>query len=103
MAEPGKSTRDRGKKPNPGPNCPLIGRMPAAARLTREEPARSHRVPHRESAGTRQPADILAGLPEHVMDELVDDLAEAVVAILLSQAASDASEKDDASGDLREI
>ncbi len=103
MAKPGQNTRDRGKQPNPGPNCPLIGRMPATARLVGEEPARSHRVPHRERAGTRQPADILAGLPEHVMDELVDDLAEAVVAILLSQAASDASEKDDASGDLREI
>jgi len=35
------------------------------------------------------------------MDELVSDLADAVVAILLSQAATDADEKDDASGDLR--
>ncbi len=103
MPEPGKSTRDRGKKPNPGANCPLIGRMPAAARLTREEPARSHRLPHRESAGTRQPADILAGLPADVMDELVDDLADAVVATLLSQGTTDPGKEDDASGDLRTI
>ncbi len=103
MAEPGQNTRDRGTQPNSGPNCPLIGRMPAAARLAGDESRQSCRSPRGSSTNTRQPADILAGLPADVMDELVDDLAEAVVAILLSQAASDASEKDDASGDLREI
>jgi hypothetical protein len=46
---------------------------------------------------------ILAGLPAHVMDELVEDMAEAVVAMLLSQAAPDADEEDHASGDLRTI
>ena len=51
----------------------------------------------------RSPETILAGLPAHVMDELVDDLAEAVVAILLSQAATEPGEEDDASGDLRKI
>jgi hypothetical protein len=35
------------------------------------------------------------------MDELVGDLAEAVVAMLLSQEASASDEGDDASGDLR--
>lgn len=54
-------------------------------------------------ADRRRPEEILAGLPEHVMDELVADLAEAVVAMLLSQAASDADDEDHASGDLREI
>ena len=34
------------------------------------------------------------------MDELVDDMAEAVVAILLSQAAAETDEEDDASGSL---
>jgi hypothetical protein len=34
------------------------------------------------------------------MDELVDDLAEAVVAMLLSQAAAQPDEGDDASSDL---
>jgi hypothetical protein len=48
----------------------------------------------------RQLGDILAGLPAHVMDELVSDLAEAVVAILLSQAAAEADEGDDESGGL---
>jgi len=52
-------------------------------------------------ANTRRSEAIFAGLPAQVMDELVSDLADAVVAILLSQAATDADEKDDASGDLR--
>ena len=43
---------------------------------------------------------ILAGLPAPVMDELVDDLAEAVVAMLLSQAAAQPDEEDNASSDL---
>jgi len=34
------------------------------------------------------------------MDELVSDLAEAVVAVLLSQAATEADEGDDESGGL---
>jgi len=46
---------------------------------------------------------IVAGLPAHVMDELVQDLAEAVVAMLQSQAAAQSDEHDDASGNLREI
>ena len=52
---------------------------------------------------TRRSADTLAGLPAPVMDELVDDLAEAVVAMLLSQAAAETDEEDDASSDLRKI
>jgi hypothetical protein len=35
------------------------------------------------------------------MDELVEDLAEAVLAILLSQAATEPDEDDDESSDLR--
>jgi hypothetical protein len=55
----------------------------------------------KNSVSIRQAEAILAGLPAPVMDELVEDLAEAVAAILLSQAATDADEKDDASGSLR--
>ena len=51
----------------------------------------------------RRTDDLLAGLPAHVMDELVDDMAEAVVAMLLSQAAAQPHEEDDASGDLRQV
>ena len=101
MPELGQSTMSGGKKAKPGPNCPLVGRMPAETRVAGDDPARSRRLPHRKSANTRHPAAILAGLPAHVMDELVEDMADAVVAILLSQAATDADEKDDASGDLR--
>jgi hypothetical protein len=36
------------------------------------------------------------------MDELVEDMAEAVVSMLLSQAARP-DDEDDASGDLREV
>ena len=49
----------------------------------------------------RAPADILTGLPAPVMDELVEDMAEAVVAMLLNQAAAKPGEEDDASSDLR--
>jgi hypothetical protein len=55
------------------------------------------------SARTRQIGGTLAGLPGHVMDELVEDMAEAVVAMLLSQAADEPDEEDDASSDLREV
>jgi hypothetical protein len=47
--------------------------------------------------------DILAGLPAHLMDELVEDMAEGVVAMLLSQAAAEPDDEDDASSDLRQI
>ncbi|MGD0112246.1 MAG: hypothetical protein ABSD48_10295 [Armatimonadota bacterium] len=46
---------------------------------------------------------ILAGLPADAIDSCVDDMAEAVVAILLTEAPTRADESDDASGDLREI
>lgn len=57
----------------------------------------------RSISSTRQPAVILAGLPAHVMDELVDDLAEAVVAMLLSQAAMEPGEDDDEGSNLRQV
>ncbi len=37
------------------------------------------------------------------MDELVDDMADAVVAMLLKHAATQTDEEDDASGNLRKI
>jgi hypothetical protein len=37
------------------------------------------------------------------MDELVDDLAEAVVAMLLSQAAMEPGEDDDEGSNLRQV
>jgi hypothetical protein len=37
------------------------------------------------------------------MDELVEDMAEAVVAMLLSQTAIESDEDEHASGDLRKI
>jgi hypothetical protein len=64
-----------GKQAEPSPNCP----------------------------NTRHTANTLAGLPAHLMDELVEDLAEAVVAMLLSQATAEPDEEDDASSDLRKI
>ena len=56
-----------------------------------------------KAAFMRSPEAILTGLPADVMDELVEDMAEAVVAMLLSQAAAEPDDSDDASGDLREI
>jgi len=56
-----------------------------------------------KDAFVRSPETILAGLPAHVMDELVEDMAEAVATILLSQATAEPDEDDDASGDLRTI
>ena len=101
MPELGQSTMRGGKKAKPGPNCLLVERTPADTRVAGEGPARSRRLPHRKSARTRQPVDVLAGLPAHVMDELVEDLAEAVVAILLSQGTTEPDEDEHASGDLR--
>ena len=52
----------------------------------------------------REPEPVLAGLPDEVMDGLVEDLAEAVVAMLLHQQATESDESDDAeSRDLREV
>jgi hypothetical protein len=50
----------------------------------------------------RQPSDILALLPAPVMDSLVEDLAEAVVAILLHPKTASVNEKDESSN-LRKI
>lgn len=51
----------------------------------------------------RQIEAVVAGLPAQVMDECADDLAEAVVAMLLGAAASEGGQGQDASGDLRKI
>ena len=56
-----------------------------------------------KDAFVRSPETILAGLPAHVMDELVEDLAEAVVAMLLSQTAIESDEDEHASSDLRKV
>ena len=50
----------------------------------------------------RRAEAIVAGLPAHVMDELVEDLAGAVLA-MLSEAATEADGCDEESGDLRQI
>ena len=46
---------------------------------------------------------ILAGLPAGVMDELVDDMADAVVAVLLRQAAGETGDDADESSHLRQV
>ena len=46
---------------------------------------------------------ILAGLPAHVMDSCVDDMADAVVAMLLKQVASEMDDDADESSHLRQI
>ena len=54
-------------------------------------------------ANTRRSEAIFAGLPAQVMDELVSDLAEAVVAILLDRESAETSDSDDESSHLRQI
>jgi len=54
---------------------------------------------HRDRGGQR-PRPHLPGLPAHVMDECVEDLAEAVVAMLLSQATTEVKARDDAGSGL---
>jgi hypothetical protein len=56
-----------------------------------------------KAAFMRSPEAIPAGLPADVMDECVEDLAEAVVAMLLSQAAIEPDEDEHASGHLRKV
>ena len=63
------------------------------------KPVRSSKI----NANSRRAENILAGLPADVMDELVDDVAEAVVAVVLRQAATQTDEEDDASSGLRKI
>ena len=57
----------------------------------------------KKGTNIRRPEAVVAGLPAQVMDELVDDLAEAVVAMLLSQAAIEPDDDEHASGDLRKV
>lgn len=57
----------------------------------------------RSRDNTSRVGALLAGLPADVMDELVDDMADAVVAMLLKHAATQTDEEDDASGNLRKI
>ena len=68
-------------------------------RFSLERPVKSHK----NSANISRVEAILAGLPAHVMDELVEDLADAVVAMLLSQAATEPDEDEHESGNLRKI
>jgi hypothetical protein len=51
----------------------------------------------------REPEAILAGLPAEIMDGLVEDLADAVVAMLLSTAPAEPGKEGDESGDLRQV
>lgn len=51
----------------------------------------------------REPEAVLAGLPAEVMDGLVEDLAEAVVAMLLPPASAEPGKEGDESSDLREV
>ena len=100
MPEQGQHTSGRGRQAKSGPNCPRVGRVPPDRRGAAGEPGRFRHLPHGKSANTRCPGAILAGLPAHVMDECVEDMAEAVVGMLLSQATTEANERDDASGGL---
>ena len=51
----------------------------------------------------RQPEAVLAGLPAEVIDGLVEDMADAVVAMLLNPETVETVECDDESGDLRQV
>ena len=91
--------------PQPGGGAPREGaiRVPflQGPRVPRPSPAASAPDPLSAVAARRRRAEqIMAGLPADVMDSLVDDMAEAVVAMLLSQAVIEANEGDDAGSDL---
>lgn len=105
MAEPRRDAIARSGRPKSALNSAHSSRMSAGGSGAGNDASGSPRSGSLAEPGvggkSRQVEDILAGLPAHVMDELVEDMADAVVAILLSQAATDADEKDDASGDLR--
>ncbi len=103
MPERGQHTSGRGKRAGSGPNCPHAGRMPTARREAVGEPGRSRHSPHGRSANTCDPEAVLAGLPAHVMDECVEDLAEAVVAMLLDRESDETDHEDNEGSDLREI
>jgi hypothetical protein len=56
--------------------------------------------PSKKTTNKRRSEAVLAGLPGQVMDELVEDMAEAVVAMLLDRESAEPGESDDASGSL---
>jgi len=93
----GERSRGHGQRPQPRPTTPT--NQPD---LGPSGGPHGEFLAHRGGKGARRPlrAAIAPGLPPHVMDECVEDLAEAVVAILLSQAAAEPGEGDDASGSL---
>ena len=78
------------------PACQHVARNKAAPAASGPGAAKTHK----NSVSIRQAEAILAGLPAHVMDELVSDLAEAVLAVLLSEGAPEPDERDDESGRL---
>lgn len=59
----------------------------------------------RRNLGTKSPPieDVIAGLPPDVMASLVQDMAQAIVAMLLDQSVSESDECDVESSDLRQV
>ena len=106
MPEPSCHTSDRAGARN---RASAHGEeTPASDRVAQDEPVPATSAvgaadARKNSVSVRQAEAILAGLPAHVMDELVSDLAEAVVAILLDRERGDTGHSDDEGSDLREI
>ena len=107
MPEPRRDTTARFPRGKLAPNSAHSSPMPTGQSAGGDGPFDSPRSDRlagpAKVVGTCQLQDVLAGLPAHVMDELVEDLAEAVVAVLLSQAAAEPDEGEHASGDLRQV
>jgi len=107
MPEPRRDTTARFPRGKLAPNSAHSSPMPTGQSAGGDGPFDSPRSDRlagpAKVVGTCQLQDVLAGLPAHVMDELVSDLAEAVVAILLDRESAETSDSDDESSHLRQI
>jgi hypothetical protein len=87
----------------PAPGAP-VSRSPASQTPGPRESARKALLFRASRAmNDREPEAVVAGLPAEVMDGLVEDLAEAVVAMLLRPPSAEPGTEDDASRDLRQV
>ena len=82
--------------------------MSASERIIRNKPVPASSVARaaglrKNSVSIQRAEDIIAGLPSEVMASLVQDMAQAIVVMLLDQQVTKSDECDVESSDLRQI
>ena len=81
-----------------------VARSPAAQTPgPRESATKALLFQANRAMNDREPEAVVTGLPAEVIDGLVEDMADAVVAMLLNPETVETVECDDESGDLRQV